>query len=68
MLMLLDQMDKSYYTPRVYVVAETDKLSGRRALDREAAKVGLQLLSLRLSCWDQPLGGCMQARGGLEAA
>jgi hypothetical protein len=39
MLMLLDQMDKSYYTPRVYVVAETDKLSGRRALDREAAKV-----------------------------
>lgn len=33
--MLVSGLDKSFYTPRVYVVAETDKMSAKRALTRE---------------------------------
>jgi hypothetical protein len=33
--MLMDSLDKSFYRPRVYVVAETDKMSAKRALGRE---------------------------------
>lgn len=47
MLMLVASLDKQYYCPRVYVVAETDKMSAKRALTREqewaaapAAQVG----------------------------
>jgi beta-1,4-N-acetylglucosaminyltransferase len=36
MLMLVAGLDKAYYRPRVYVVAETDRMSGSRALSREA--------------------------------
>jgi hypothetical protein len=35
MLMLVSGLDKQYYSPRVYVVAETDKMSAKRALTRE---------------------------------
>ena len=35
MLMLVSGLDKQYYSPRVYVVAETDKMSAKRALSRE---------------------------------
>lgn len=33
--MLVSSLDKQYYGPRVYVVAETDKMSAKRALTRE---------------------------------
>jgi hypothetical protein len=33
--MLVSGLDKQYYSPRVYVVAETDKMSAKRALTRE---------------------------------
>lgn len=33
--MLVAKLDKSFYTPRCYVVAETDKMSGNRALTQE---------------------------------
>jgi hypothetical protein len=35
MLMLVAALDKAYYTPRVYVAAETDKMSAKRALTCE---------------------------------
>lgn len=35
MLMLVAGLDKQYYSPRVYVVAETDAMSAKRALARE---------------------------------
>jgi hypothetical protein len=35
MLMLVAGMDKAFYCPRVYVAAETDKMSTKRALSRE---------------------------------
>ncbi|EFJ41508.1 hypothetical protein VOLCADRAFT_98502 [Volvox carteri f. nagariensis] len=35
MLMLLDKMDKARYSPRSYVVAATDRMSGPKALARE---------------------------------
>jgi hypothetical protein len=35
MLMLVASLEKQYYCPRVYVVAETDKMSAKRALTRE---------------------------------
>jgi hypothetical protein len=35
MLMLVDELDRTYYRPRVYVVAETDKMSSTKALRRE---------------------------------
>jgi hypothetical protein len=35
MLMLIAGLDKAYYNPRVYVVAETDKMSAKRALTCE---------------------------------
>ena len=35
MLMLVEGMDKAFYSPRVYVVAETDAMSAKRALTRE---------------------------------
>ena len=35
MLMLVDKLDRTYYRPRVYVVAETDKMSSNKALRRE---------------------------------
>lgn len=33
--MLVSRLDKQYYCPRVYVVAETDHMSAKRALTRE---------------------------------
>eukprot|EP00955_Chlamydomonas_euryale_P033984 349674-Chlamydomonas_euryale.AAC.2 len=36
MLKLMQAMDKARYSPRVYVVAATDKMSGRKAEDFEA--------------------------------
>lgn len=35
MLMLLDKLDPAAYSPRTYVVAETDRMSGQKALQRE---------------------------------
>ncbi len=35
--MLVEQLDKSSYAPRCYVVAETDKMSAAKALSREKA-------------------------------
>lgn len=48
MLMLVEGMDKSFYTPRVYVAAETDKMSATRALGREQTWAGSQV-----GRWDQ---------------
>eukprot|EP00882_Tetradesmus_deserticola_P007634 GHRQ01008039.1.p1 GENE.GHRQ01008039.1~~GHRQ01008039.1.p1 ORF type:complete len:217 (+),score=68.08 GHRQ01008039.1:334-984(+) len=42
MLMLVEGMDKKFYTPRVYVAAETDKMSSNRALSREQTWAGAQ--------------------------
>eukprot|EP00878_Enallax_costatus_P014580 GHUV01015251.1.p1 GENE.GHUV01015251.1~~GHUV01015251.1.p1 ORF type:complete len:217 (+),score=14.91 GHUV01015251.1:265-915(+) len=36
MLMLVEGLDKAYYSPRVYVAAETDAMSAKRALTRES--------------------------------
>ena len=33
--MLVSGLNKQYYSPRVYVVAETDIMSAKRALTRE---------------------------------
>jgi beta-1,4-N-acetylglucosaminyltransferase len=35
MLMLMDKLDKAFYAPRIYVVAETDRMSAHKALARE---------------------------------
>lgn len=35
MMRLVESLDKTRYTPRAYVVAETDKMSGRKASDYE---------------------------------
>jgi hypothetical protein len=59
MLMLVAGLDKAYYTPRVYVTAETDKMSAKRALTCEqdwaaatATKVGRMSWN---SCWPRAL-------------
>eukprot|EP00879_Flechtneria_rotunda_P025794 GHRR01027441.1.p2 GENE.GHRR01027441.1~~GHRR01027441.1.p2 ORF type:complete len:104 (+),score=23.07 GHRR01027441.1:593-904(+) len=50
MLMLVESMDKQFYNPRVYVVAETDKMSAKRALTQEqswsSGQVGVQQMLL----------------------
>jgi beta-1,4-N-acetylglucosaminyltransferase len=43
MLMLVEGMDKAFYSPRVYVAAETDKMSAKRALSREQTWAGSQV-------------------------
>lgn len=35
MLKLVNSLDKKVYSPRVYVSAETDKLSGKKAFEAE---------------------------------
>lgn len=42
MLMLVEGMDKAFYSPRVYVAAETDKMSAKRAVSREQSWAGSQ--------------------------
>lgn len=37
MLMLVEQLDKAHYSPRCYVVAATDRMSGTKALTKEQA-------------------------------
>jgi beta-1,4-N-acetylglucosaminyltransferase len=37
MLMLVERLDKAHYAPRVYVTAATDRMSGTKALTKEAA-------------------------------
>lgn len=49
MLMLVSGLDKHYYSPRVYVVAETDKMSAKRALTREQ-EWSTQQVGSRLRC------------------
>jgi hypothetical protein len=43
MLMLLQSLDRATYTPRLYVAAETDAMSARRALAREATWAGSEV-------------------------
>jgi hypothetical protein len=43
MLMLVEGMNKAFYSPRVYVAAETDKMSAKRALSREQSWTGSQV-------------------------
>lgn len=43
MLMLVEGLDKDFYSPRVYVAAETDKMSAKRALSREQTWAGSQV-------------------------
>lgn len=53
MLMLVSGLDKQYYSPRVYVVAETDKMSAKRALTREQewAAAAVVTVSSWTVCW-----------------
>jgi hypothetical protein len=37
MLMMVEQLDKTHYSPRVYVTAATDRMSGTKALTKEQA-------------------------------
>lgn len=37
MLMMVEQLDKAHYAPRVYVTAATDRMSGQKALAKEQA-------------------------------
>lgn len=53
--MLVDSMDPAFYSPRVYVVAETDTMSGKRALSRELARAGTQVCRV-------PAGACSACR------
>jgi hypothetical protein len=48
MLMLVEGMDKAFYSPRVYVAAETDKMSAKRALSREQTWARSQVRELLL--------------------
>lgn len=41
--MLVEGLDKDFYSPRVYVAAETDKMSAKRALSREQTWAGSQV-------------------------
>eukprot|EP00878_Enallax_costatus_P031847 GHUV01034902.1.p1 GENE.GHUV01034902.1~~GHUV01034902.1.p1 ORF type:complete len:129 (+),score=13.99 GHUV01034902.1:265-651(+) len=46
MLMLVEGLDKAYYSPRVYVAAETDAMSAKRALTRESTWAKAQVTTL----------------------
>jgi len=51
MLMMVEKLDKQHYSPRVYVAAATDRMSGTKALTKEqtwgaGSKVRLRCLAL----------------------
>lgn len=62
MLMLVAKLDKQGYSPRCYVVAETDRMSGQKALKHEQGWQG------RVSGWERAYRRCNEALGpGLVA-
>lgn len=63
MLMLVEGMDKAFYTPRVYVAAETDKMSAKRAFSREQTWSGSQVIGYK-----QRWPGSTRRGGGIQLA
>lgn len=56
MLTLVEGIDKAFYSPRVYVAAETDAMSAKRALSREQTWSQSQVTQRSIGC-GVPLAG-----------
>jgi hypothetical protein len=60
MLMMVEQLDKAHYSPRCYVVAATDRMSGTKALTKEQAWASS-------SSSNSTSSGSSKASGGLSS-